>query len=930
MSLRSRLHTHDAALRAEIPNLVTAVWLAIFPVLAVLVATGVVIGTSQGTEIVESLSAAWVVTKILSIIAFCAFVVGTTLAAALALEDVNDRSPSFVFIPWWVLFAALFTGVPVLRAHIISLPFGLGILIATLLIPPFIIILYDWRLPPLGQWLGKSFVRRAATGLTIFGLLVFITVFLLPVAFPRTLGPVGIIYSGFAFWTLLWTILFIVLPRRYGLPSLTLPVAILVLIFAGFNDNHGLRVCQTFKYDDVASLTSDNRATTPFCSGGLARASQHPPPPLRFQDHVQKWLKHNCRPTDPLHPRLCPMIFVAAEGGGSRAAYWTASVLAHLNGQTPNDAFFHHIFAISGVSGGSLGAAAFVGAYLRNPPDRLDRDEKLKDFVGDDYLSPILAGIVFPETLQHFLPWAFAALDRAHPFEFSLEDSWRRFLGDDGFHDDMRAFWPPGTQDTGPALFLNATNVERGVPFVVSNVLPPPDTSPESYYAYDPDALYHIDYLPMSAAVHLSARFSYVNPPATLYSRPSTAAVTTRKPESAPHPEGFIEILPWGRLVDGGYYDNSGAATLRDVLTATKRAVDDWHVEDKSAIDPEYLVLVILNNPDLSGATDADVLGRSLSRSALLASTVPDRSRELPDPYLHTLHELASDDYLMDRPPWSSLADRNLIFPDRFQQMLDSSTTWRRHIADSDLLSPVDAFFQVRGGGALGERLTLANLAAQLDVASIQECYNRTYPNASGDPRAYVYGPAQRSKLLDFLRCVPDDDYAELPSCAVVTRGSQHQKILPFDAIVTLLHAKDPGVACRVPLASEELSFGQVEEERAATLSKSLWDRVKAALDRRPAASPGPEASYLTEQSRDLQEAFMAPALGWSLSTVSRHVLETDAALIRTPAPYEKDSFYSGSTTVARVNDYVAPAPCTLVMQELRLRCSASKKTPSP
>ena len=34
------------------------------------------------------------------------------------------------------------------------------------------------------------------------------------------------------------------------------------------------------------------------------------------------------------------MIFVSAEGGGSRAAYWTAEVLEHLNGQTPGDEAF--------------------------------------------------------------------------------------------------------------------------------------------------------------------------------------------------------------------------------------------------------------------------------------------------------------------------------------------------------------------------------------------------------------------------------------------------------------------------------------------------------------------------------------------------------------------------------------------------------------
>ena len=53
-----------------------------------------------------------------------------------------------------------------------------------------------------------------------------------------------------------------------------------------------------------------------------------------------------------------PLYIVNAEGGGIRAAYWTATVLGKI--QKDNPCFADQLFALSGVSGGSLGSAVFV------------------------------------------------------------------------------------------------------------------------------------------------------------------------------------------------------------------------------------------------------------------------------------------------------------------------------------------------------------------------------------------------------------------------------------------------------------------------------------------------------------------------------------------------------------------------------------------
>src|SRR6185312_8443598 len=88
-------------------------------------------------------------------------------------------------------------------------------------------------------------------------------------------------------------------------------------------------------------------------------------------DTFESWKKTLAKsPADTKTPmRLDPVFIVASEGGGIRAAYWTALVLSTLQEQVPSipaqDASFQpqdfasHLFAISGISGGSVGATVF-------------------------------------------------------------------------------------------------------------------------------------------------------------------------------------------------------------------------------------------------------------------------------------------------------------------------------------------------------------------------------------------------------------------------------------------------------------------------------------------------------------------------------------------------------------------------------------------
>lgn len=93
-----------------------------------------------------------------------------------------------------------------------------------------------------------------------------------------------------------------------------------------------------------------------------------------LSEALRRWKKVNKCEGYQWQADRCRPIFVAAQGGASRAAFYTATVLGEIadryknaNGVSQQE-FFNRVFAISGVSGGSLGAAAFAAALPRSHP----------------------------------------------------------------------------------------------------------------------------------------------------------------------------------------------------------------------------------------------------------------------------------------------------------------------------------------------------------------------------------------------------------------------------------------------------------------------------------------------------------------------------------------------------------------------------------
>jgi len=385
--------------------------------------------------------------------------------------------------------------------------------------------------------------------------------------------------------------------NHYSVPIITL--MLLWLALCSFNnDNHAVR-----RASGDRSHGWFSRATAPV--GGAAASS-----PLAAQDLEQYFVGwwRDLLQTEPASDRPVPVFVVAAEGGGIRAAYWTASVLAALQDATAAGPvlFSRHLFAISAVSGGGLGGATFTamvadGAAGESGP-WLPQVERV---LGGDFLSPTLGAAIFPDLLQRFLP---APLfdDRAVALEQSWERAWRvaRPRSPERFAAPYDRLWADNAHAV-PLLFLNSTVVETGQRAILA-----PLATGVGQRATFADALPLGEVLgtalPLSAAVHVSARFTYMSP---------AGLVDTRRPGAG----------RWIRLVDGGYFDNSAAVTAAEIVHAVLHA----HAALGATRPISVIVLHLPNEPANATAASAGWsggrvwLGETLSPvRALLATRV--------------------------------------------------------------------------------------------------------------------------------------------------------------------------------------------------------------------------------------------------------------------------------------------------------------------
>jgi len=134
-------------------------------------------------------------------------------------------------------------------------------------------------------------------------------------SFPRVVGAASAAGLALASINLFGSFMLTYWPLRRGLPPLAPWVLLYALAIGAWNDNHTSRPAGAV--NAARPLPADALAAWRGAHGGAPDAG---------------------------------VFIVAAEGGGIRAAYWTAAVLEELKAQLPG--FERRLFAISGVSGG--------------------------------------------------------------------------------------------------------------------------------------------------------------------------------------------------------------------------------------------------------------------------------------------------------------------------------------------------------------------------------------------------------------------------------------------------------------------------------------------------------------------------------------------------------------------------------------------------
>jgi hypothetical protein len=260
---------------------------------------------------------------------------------------------------------------------------------------------------------------------------------------------------------------------------------------------------------------------------------------VELKEALAWWRKANGCGETPVDPCNKRPIIVAAEGGASRAGFFTGSLLAHIEDLSvkadPKTPFSRQLFAVSTVSGSSLGLATFAallndsqgeawprpvtedkdnalwfksgrafgvgGTKVEPLPSPPTRKDILQQIVAGDFLTSTIAAL----SLDLWAPWhaRFGGRDHGDRTYF-LERTWeRRFLNsvEEGSgkakprFDRALSTLAPDANRWRPLLIFNGASITTGKRIITSTLYPrieSPDDKlrlesvfRDSYDAYD-------------------------------------------------------------------------------------------------------------------------------------------------------------------------------------------------------------------------------------------------------------------------------------------------------------------------------------------------------------------------------------------------------------------------------------------------------------
>ena len=319
-----------------------------------------------------------------------------------------------------------------------------------------------------------------------------------------------------------------------------------------------------------------------------------------------------------------PMLLFAAEGGGIRAAYWTVRGLQAIADTTCGE---RSALFSAGASGGSVGLTVARFSGTPTSPNSAGAVDAVKQMAAPHILSRAADGTFVRDLVygasgvpvqRYAEPDPFTWKDRAR----LIEDGWADAPGAGGLDWGDRDYLTPN-DELSPAtgqLVLNSSDVKHACRVWVSQVSPGTTVTESDARSFDPErscdktpgpGARTIDlfsaygpFVPGSepesclgriraaTAALLTARFPYVTPSAVIGPCPPVEA------------EGGKAAPYWPRtqLVDGGYIENSGLATITDLSDDWQSLVRNHNAEvlaSPSSTEPLVVpIVVFLTNGD--------------------------------------------------------------------------------------------------------------------------------------------------------------------------------------------------------------------------------------------------------------------------------------------------------------------------------------------
>ncbi len=411
--------------------------------------------------------------------------------------------------------------------------------------------------------------------IVIISLIIFTIICFLPIGMYKYIGAPGLVTIAFACWSGIWIGLIYTdyaLLRNFHVSSRFIFLLLLILC-SYINIDHPVRMNTDRNY----WMLNDKDATFFYSR-------------LPLNEHFDKWFD-NYKADTNMHyivkntnDTIYPVVFVCAEGGALRTGAFAAMTLPFLQDSLKNHFdsidFKKTIYAFSGVSGGSVGLSYFNATeYLSKPEDLKDypHSELVKDFFSEDFLSPVLGKMFYGDILNLFRPSRIESFDRAIALEKAWEDGYKTVIKKDArnvFSSDFISVCKENP--LAPAMFINTEEVETGLQCWLTNVTP--DTS--MFFCKKRDLFNYkirggINY---STMTNFSSRFPLFSPAASLAQDDNNNKL---------------------HYADGGYVENSGAATMLEILQVLKPKLQFHKIKP--------FVLLLRYSKDVDGYGTADI-----------------------------------------------------------------------------------------------------------------------------------------------------------------------------------------------------------------------------------------------------------------------------------------------------------------------------------